>query len=95
MVSAVVMNWLLAATVAQQGYQAKRGRDVRLKQEDAAKEAAEKAKERASNIAAQKASASKKRKLAEEFETKDPYAETGGIPMTLKKRLRITSGANI
>ena len=90
----MAIPWLMGAQIVQSGYSAKRQRDKekiqRIKAERAAA-LARRESEGAENVKAQ----GLEKTEASTFQTDNPYEATGGIPMSIKKRLRIGSGAII
>jgi len=90
MVEAVLMG----ISLAMDAYGSKRQHDKEKIQRVKAERASAKAKretEGAENVKAQ----GLEKTEASTFQTDNPYEATGGIPMSIKKRLRIGSGANI
>ena len=90
MVEAVLMG----ISLAMDAYGSKRQHDKEKIQRVKAERASAKAKretEGAENVKAQ----GLEKTEASTFQTDNPYSATGGIPMSIKKRLRIGSGANI
>lgn len=90
MVEAVLMG----ISLAMDAYGSKRQHDKEKIQRVKAERAAALARresEGAENVKAQ----GLEKTEASTFQTDNPYSATGGIPMSIKKRLRIGSGANI
>tara|TARA_R100001530_G_scaffold16819_1_gene14648 strand:- start:2995 stop:3267 length:273 start_codon:yes stop_codon:yes gene_type:complete len=90
MVEAVLMG----ISLAMDAYGSKRQHDKEKIQRVKAERASAKAKRETQGAENVKAQGLEKTE-ASTFQTDNPYEATGGIPMSIKKRLRIGSGANI
>jgi len=91
---AFAVPWLMGAQIVQSGYESKRRHDKEKNQRRRAERASALAKRESLGAENVKAQGLEKTE-ASTFQTDNPYSATGGIPMSIKKRLRIGSGANI
>ena len=92
---AAAIPLLIAASVATQVYTTKRTHDHQKRQRREAEAAAEKARikaEAAENVKAQ----GQEQTQAADFSVDNPFESTGGVPMSIKQRLRISdTGASV
>lgn len=85
--TSAAIPYLLAAQVGLQAFQGKRAHDLTRKQEQAATRGRIRAKQLEEAKAALRIQGIQEQST--ELDTKDPFSDTGGIPLSIKQRLTI------